>query len=58
MQPQVSGGVYVNDLVGDEGEAGVRDAYGENYRRLAAIKAAYDPTNFFCVNQNIKPSDL
>jgi FAD binding domain-containing protein/berberine-like enzyme len=47
-------GVYVNDL-DDEGEARAREAYGANYVRLAAIKAKYDPTNFFHLNQNIKP---
>jgi hypothetical protein len=56
VRPQLSGGVYVNDLVGDEGEARVWEAYGGNYQRLAAIKAKYDPTNFFRANQNIKPS--
>jgi hypothetical protein len=33
----------------------VRSAYGENYARLVALKAKYDPTDFFCLNQNIKP---
>jgi FAD/FMN-containing dehydrogenase len=33
----------------------VRDAYGENYARLVALKNQYDPTNFFRMNQNIKP---
>ena len=56
VRPQLPGGVYVNDLVVDEGEACVREAYGENYPRLAAIKAKYDPTNFFRQNQNITPS--
>jgi FAD/FMN-containing dehydrogenase len=48
-------GVYVNFL-GDEGEARVRDAYpGATWDRLAAIKARYDPTNLFRLNQNIPP---
>jgi FAD/FMN-containing dehydrogenase len=39
----------------EEGEDRVRAAYRGNYDRLAAIKAKYDPTNFFRVNQNIRP---
>jgi FAD/FMN-containing dehydrogenase len=49
-------GVYVNEL-GNEGEARVREAYNpESYRRLQALKQRYDPTNFFRLNQNIKPA--
>lgn len=52
---QDDGGVYVNFL-GDEGEAQVRAAYpGPTWDRLAAIKARYDPTNLFRLNQNIPP---
>jgi len=54
VRPFSSGGVYANNL-GDEGEDRVRDAYGANYARLAAIKQKYDPTNFFRLNQNIRP---
>lgn len=54
-RPFSTGGVYANNL-GDEGEDRVRAAYGENYTRLAALKAKYDPTNFFRLNQNIRPS--
>jgi FAD/FMN-containing dehydrogenase len=54
MAPFLERGVYVNDL-GEEGAARVRDAYGVNYDRLAAIKAKYDPANLFRVNQNIAP---
>jgi FAD/FMN-containing dehydrogenase len=47
---------YVNFLA-DEGEAGVREAYpGPTWERLAAIKARYDPTNLFRLNQNIPPT--
>jgi len=56
MQPHMAGGVYVNDMGHDEGRERVRSAYGENYPRLAATKAQYDPTNFFRMNQNIAPA--
>ena len=53
---QGDAGAYVNFL-GDEGEARIRDAYpGEAWKRLAAIKARYDPTNLFRLNQNIPPA--
>jgi FAD/FMN-containing dehydrogenase len=55
MQPFAARGVYVNDLGEEEGDR-VRAAYGANYDRLAAIKAAYDPTNIFRSNQNIRPA--
>jgi hypothetical protein len=49
-------GVYVNFL-GDESEARVREAYpGPTWERLAAVKARYDPTNLFRLNQNIPPA--
>ena len=34
----------------------VRDAYGENYERLVALKNKYDLANFFRLNQNIEPT--
>jgi FAD/FMN-containing dehydrogenase len=55
VKPYSTGGVYANNL-GDEGEDRVRDAYGDNYAHLVALKNKYDPTNFFRLNQNIKPT--
>ncbi|HUP72450.1 MAG TPA: BBE domain-containing protein [Acidimicrobiales bacterium] len=35
----------------------VREAYGDaNYRRLAEVKAKYDPENAFRNNKNIPPA--
>ena len=56
LRPHLSDRVYVNDLGDDAGEAGIRGAYGGNYQRLSELKAKYDPTNFFHLNQNIKPA--
>ena len=55
MQPFMAAGAYVNYLE-DEGDPLAREAYGPNYGRLVALKNKYDPTNFFRVNHNIKPS--
>jgi FAD/FMN-containing dehydrogenase len=55
MQPHAGGRVYLNFL-GEEGGNRVRQAYGaRNYERLVELKRAYDPTNFFRLNQNIEP---
>jgi FAD/FMN-containing dehydrogenase len=48
-------GVYINFMMDDELNGRVQATYGDNYDRLVAIKNNYDPTNFFRVNQNIKP---
>jgi FAD/FMN-containing dehydrogenase len=55
MAPYSTGARYVNFLA-DEGEDGVRSAYeAETFARLQNLKVRYDPTNFFRLNQNIKP---
>lgn len=54
MHPFSSGGAYVNMMM-DEGQDRVRAAYRDNYERLSAIKARYDPDNRLHINQNIKP---
>jgi hypothetical protein len=55
LHPFAAGGAYVNMMM-DEGQERVKASYGENYDRLAKIKAEYDPGNVFHVNQNIRPS--
>jgi FAD/FMN-containing dehydrogenase len=55
LHPFSAGGAYVNMMM-EEGHERVEASYGENYERLAGIKAKYDPDNLFHVNQNIPPA--
>jgi Berberine and berberine like len=55
LHPFGAGGAYLNFMM-EEGEDRIRATYRGNYDRLAAIKAKYDPGNFFRVNQNIRPA--
>ncbi len=55
LHPKSAGGAYVNFLM-EEGDQRIEASYTENYTRLAAVKAKYDPDNVFRVNQNIKPA--
>ena len=55
LQPHRAGGIYVNFLDSDDSSR-VREAYGDQtYRRLAEVKADYDPDNAFHHNRNIPP---
>jgi FAD/FMN-containing dehydrogenase len=58
MRQGTSGGIYLNFVSdGDDTEAMMRASYGDaNYERLVAVKAKYDPENFFRLNQNIQPN--
>jgi FAD/FMN-containing dehydrogenase len=55
LHPTSAGGAYVNFMM-EEGSDRVRASYGGNYDRLAQVKAAYDPDNFFRINQNVTPA--
>ncbi len=55
LHPFGAGGAYVNFMM-EEGVDRIQATYRGNYDRLAAIKAKYDPGNFFRVNQNIRPA--
>jgi FAD/FMN-containing dehydrogenase len=58
LEPFSDGSRYLN-FAGfqEEGEAMVRDAFGPQHRRLAALKRRYDPQNLFRFNQNIAPAE-
>ena len=49
-------GAYSNYMTEDEGAARVRDAYGDNFARLQALKKRWDPDNVFHLNQNVPPA--
>ena len=55
MRPFMAKGAYVNYLE-DEADPQAREAYGPNHQALVALKNKYDPTNFFRMNHNIKPT--
>ena len=52
-----NGATYLNftGLADEAADAGVDSALGRNLRRLAEVKATYDPDNFFRRNNNITP---
>jgi FAD/FMN-containing dehydrogenase len=53
-----TGTTYLNftGLVDEPTDVGVESAFGRNLKRLAEIKARYDPDNFFRLNNNIPPA--
>jgi Berberine and berberine like len=58
MRPYLTGRLYLNFLSANEDDPNVvRDGVGrKSYEKLARIKAKYDLTNFFRLNQNIAPA--
>jgi FAD/FMN-containing dehydrogenase len=55
LKPWAQEGTYLNYL-SDEGEDRVKESFGHHYKRMEGLKNKYDPTNFFRLNQNIKPT--
>ena len=56
LRPFSTGGHYINFETADEGEERTHASYGQNFTRLAEVKAKYDPGNLFRMNRNISPS--
>ena len=54
LEPYVNG-FYINDLA-NETQAQVDANYGANLARLVQVKNAYDPTNLFRLNANVRPT--
>ncbi len=48
-------GFYINQLI-DEDQGQVNSNYGNNHARLVKVKNQYDPTNFFRLNANVRPT--
>ena len=55
LRPYSEEGGYVN-FMADDDAGRVRSNYRQNYDRLTQVKKQYDPTNLFCLNQNIMPA--
>lgn len=55
MKSFSTGGTYINFLTADEGPERNEAALGVNIKRLAKIKAKWDPDNVFRTNRNIAP---
>ena len=56
LRPHSMGGAYVNFMGTGEGQDRIQATYRDHYQRLAQVKAAYDPDNFFHANQNVQPA--
>jgi hypothetical protein len=56
LRPAMKPGAYVNFMSGDEQDR-VPEAYQQRWQRMVAVKTHYDPGNFFCLNQNVRPQE-
>jgi hypothetical protein len=54
LRPTMTPGVYVNFMSGDEQDR-VPEAYQQRWERMVSVKSHYDPSNFFRLNQNVRP---
>lgn len=59
MQAYAAGGLYLNyPGFFEDTEQTTKQAFGEKYKRLQALKDRYDPRNLFRFNANIMPSSV
>lgn len=56
LRPHMARGSYANYQTEDEAEGALERAYGPNHERLVALKNKLDPTNFFHLNNNVRPT--
>ena len=54
LRPTMKPGVYVNFMSSDEQDR-VTEAYQERWDQMVTVKSHYDPSNFFRLNQNVRP---
>ena len=54
MKSFSTGGTYINFLTEDESHERIEAALGKGLKRLAEVKAKWDPRNVFRTNRNIK----
>jgi Berberine and berberine like len=57
VHPYDLAGAYTNFMMGGDGEERIKVSFGDNYPRLKALNAKYDPTNLSRVNQSVRPAD-
>lgn len=55
IKPYSTGGNYINFQTAEETDERTLQSYRDNFNRLKAVKAKYDPDNLFRVNRNIQP---
>ena len=55
MKAFSTGGTYINFLTADESPERVKASLGRGLKRLAEVKAKWDPQNVFRTNRNVKP---
>jgi len=53
--PHIASGMALNFMT-EIGDAELRESWGPKLERLRALKATYDPTNLFRLNQNVQPA--